>query len=362
MGGGPPPPIGLNPPQPPTPSNDPISSLGSPPVISSASQQASSRSFQVPVGPFQVPPASGPSRTARQSPSPSPYNQGPETPRPLRTRGSSRASSPSDTPVVSTGVSPSASRQTTPAGTSWEDPFVGGSGLPPAMDTDSADPDLDYDGWRKPALVPVELELHALWLREMGSRSGARSLPEEYKVRIAEAVAEVMTAAAEAGVATWGDGRAVAYAHSLLLSPGAPGGGSSSRTDQGPPKGKARASGPVLQRGPQPKGSRPLPRPPVGRGGSSGRGGRGPPLCSTILLGLVHRCLRRLLVSPGVAPRLSRGLSGWPRPSLSSPLRVSLKCRSMTAPLVPRRLSLRLLSTAPPAGGSFSPLTPCRSV
>jgi hypothetical protein len=80
-------------------------------------------------------------------------------------------------------------------------------------------------GWRKPALVLVELELHASWLREMGSRSGARSLPEEYKVRIAEAVAEVMTAAAEAGVATWGDGKAVAYAHSLLLSPGAPGGG-----------------------------------------------------------------------------------------------------------------------------------------
>jgi hypothetical protein len=79
---------------------------------------------------------------------------------------------------------------------------VGGAGLPPSLDTDSTDPDLDYDGWRKPALVPVELELHALWLREMGSRSGARSLPEEYKVRIAEAVAEVMTAAAEAGVAT----------------------------------------------------------------------------------------------------------------------------------------------------------------
>jgi hypothetical protein len=67
-----------------------------------------------------------------------------------------------------------------------------------------------------------------------------------------------MTAAAEAGVATWGDGRAISHACSLLLSPGNWGGGSLPRTDRGPPKGKALASRLSLQQGPQPWGSRPV--------------------------------------------------------------------------------------------------------
>jgi hypothetical protein len=40
------------------------------------------------------------------------------------------------------------------------------------MDTDLISLDLDVDGWHKPAFVPVELETHASWLREMGSRTG----------------------------------------------------------------------------------------------------------------------------------------------------------------------------------------------
>jgi hypothetical protein len=49
------------------------------------------------------------------------------------------------------------------------------------MDTDPVDPDLDVDGWRKPAFVPIELETHASWLREMGGRTGNRAVPNKFK-------------------------------------------------------------------------------------------------------------------------------------------------------------------------------------
>ena len=228
-----------------TPGNDPIDSLSQPRAAA-------------------APRSSGPHRTPRSSPSPSPYGRGGETPRASRMssasdaalrQGRSRSSPPRSTPGSHRGASPIS------LGGGPDDDDMGDDD-PPLVGSSQFDRDLTYN---------------ANWLRLLDPTEVA-NFDDFDKEAIARGLTAVITAAEAAGVIGWRDpdldSRLRAVAEGYFPSPTATHLGDVAMTDAAP-LGPAR--GPPRRRADPPRGARPLPRPPGGRGGKPSPIVRGPP-------------------------------------------------------------------------------------
>jgi hypothetical protein len=233
-GGGRPPPG--NPPPQDTPSSDPINTF--------------TGSFGDP-----LPPAFGPARLSRQSPSPSPYGAGQETPRAPRLTSASAQ-------LGASPVSPSAI-YSAPSAT----PSRGGTMSPSPLPRTPPPADGGDSGWRDPTKFAVSLGEDANWLRHV-SAGIMDDLSRNEMRHIAEGVADLLRAASDAGVWAWPSAelnQALSQLPSVAGSQGPSGtGGDVDMEGTHPPP-------PSHNRGHPPFGGRPLPHPPVGGRGGSGK-------------------------------------------------------------------------------------------
>ena len=173
MGGGRPPPAG----PPPTPGNDPLDCFSAPRGADEASASSSS------VGPI---------RTPRQSPSPSPYGVGGDTPRPPRVSSASQAAARAGTASFRS-ASPPVTLGSPAGSTQGEDPF--------AIIPDN--PQTSGVGWTISEFTDGLVDT-ASWLDRAVSPLSSVSLSAADKVLIHVRVAALLQAVDAAGVGEWG--------------------------------------------------------------------------------------------------------------------------------------------------------------
>jgi hypothetical protein len=248
------PPSGSNPPPQDTPGRDPLDTFPEP--------------FGEP-----LPSAFGPARSSRQSPAPSPYSAGQETPRaPRLTSASAQAAR-----AAQLGASPASPMATSsaPPATPSRESTVSRPNTPGSVGSDGG----GDTGWRDPTAYAESIGGDAAWMRELASGQ-FDELSRNEKRRIGDSIAELLKAASEAGVWSW---PSADVQEALSQLPSVPRVNPFRVDDEDvfmAPADSARPPQPPRTRGRPPVGSRPLPRPPVGgrAGASKGKGrAMGPP-------------------------------------------------------------------------------------
>jgi hypothetical protein len=258
--GGKPPPAGFALSNPITPEKDSIDTFETP-----RASRASQKALEV-----------GPAWTPRQSTSPSPYSKGGETPRALRVSSASQQAARSSPAVSSKDPTPAPS---TPAATpDW----VGGG------DDDDEDEEMEYTGGSGDALpLAHSLIESASRLRKRVALNGTTDISLEEKREIADGLASMLAIATRADIMTWGSGDLASAVTKLAAGSRFPQPDFDNReedmpvddtfefTPATPPPPPLRAM--MVPRRHAPQGARPLPQPPVGRGGPAFKGRGIPP-------------------------------------------------------------------------------------